>query len=87
MRLEEEHVVPYIEGPMVLRRQDKLQFYARNGPAVLVVRREVIEGGQLYGESVCPYIMRECDSIDIDIMSDVALAEFWLARRSGEETR
>ena len=79
--LEDGRLVPYVEGPLVLRRQDKPKVYARNGPAVLAVRREVVESGKLYGEVVRPLEMGMADSVDIDSISDLALAEFWLQRR------
>ena len=66
----------------VLRRQDKQLLYARNGPAVLISGRRIIEAGQLYGPTVKPYVMTHGDSVDIDDVEDIALAEFWLARRS-----
>jgi CMP-N-acetylneuraminic acid synthetase len=74
------HLVPYLEGPMILRRQDKPRVYARNGPAVLAIRREVIEGDNLYGEVVLPLEMGWPESLDIDGEDDLALAEFWLER-------
>jgi CMP-N,N'-diacetyllegionaminic acid synthase len=71
---------PYLEGPMILRRQDKPKVYARNGPAVLAIRREVIDRDKLYGEVVLPLEMGWPESIDIDDEVDLALAEFWLER-------
>ena len=35
-------------GAPALRRQDKLALFARNGPAILIVRREILERGKLY---------------------------------------
>lgn len=81
MRLEDGRLVPFLEQPMILRRQDKPLVYARNGPAVLVARREVVEAGELYGRVVRPLEMRLADSVDIDTAEDLALAEFWLGRR------
>lgn len=78
-------LIPYLDQPMVLRRQDKPQFYARNGPAVLVVRREVLERSELYGSSVRPYEMSPGDSLDIDDIDDLQLAEFWLGRRGNNK--
>lgn len=72
---------PFIEGPQVLRRQDKPRVYARNGPAVLATKREVIEAGNLYGPHVRGLQMSRVESIDIDDADDLALAEFWLSRR------
>ena len=71
---------PYKKGPMIFRRQDKPNVFARNGPAVLVIRREVIERDQLYGERVFPYIMGRIESLDIDDEIDLKIAEYWLQR-------
>ncbi len=82
MRLDEDGWLrPYQEGAMILRRQDKPRLYARNGPAVLVVRRGTLEGGELYGERTLPYEMDAASSLDIDAPDDLVLAEFWLQRR------
>jgi CMP-N-acetylneuraminic acid synthetase len=85
MRLEGERLAPYLEGPLILRRQDKPRFYARNGPAVLVTRRTVLESDRLYGDVVWPLIMNVADSVDIDDTTDLALAEFWLKRQKVDD--
>ena len=74
-------LVPYYKGPMILRRQDKPAVFARNGPAVLVTRREVIKRGQLYGERVFPYLMGRIESLDIDEEIDIQIADYWLQKR------
>ena len=56
------------------RRQDKPEVYARNGPAILVVRADIIRAGRLYGDRVIPYEMPLARSIDIDEPSDLAEA-------------
>lgn len=81
MRIDQGRLVPLTEGPQILRRQDKPLVYARNGPAVLAVRRDVLERGELYGSVVRPLEMSASDSIDIDNADDLALAEFWLGQR------
>jgi CMP-N,N'-diacetyllegionaminic acid synthase len=82
MRLDSSgYLRPFIDGPMVLRRQDKPKVFARNGPAVLVTRRAEIEAGQLYGERVKGYEMDAVDSVDIDEPANLTEAEFWLAHR------
>jgi len=80
MCLEEGRLVPLLDQPMVLRRQDKPRVYARNGPATLVVRRELVSGGRLYGDMVLPLEMDPAASVDIDDANDLALAEFYLNR-------
>jgi CMP-N,N'-diacetyllegionaminic acid synthase len=78
-------LAPFQEGPLVLRRQDKPAVYARNGPAVLVTKRSVVEQGRLYGEDVAPYVMTLRESVDIDDEHDLELAEFYLGKRDCEQ--
>ena len=80
---------PYLEGPMVLRRQDKPVVYARNGPVVLLVSyRTLMEEGSLYGRHVRPYLMSELDSFDVDTQEDLFLIESVLLNRErAHETR
>ena len=78
MRLDDAGwLVPFISGEMILRRQEKPSVFARNGPAILVVRRAVLETGTLYGDKVLPYEMDRTASIDIDDLQDLEMAEFW----------
>jgi len=78
---DQERLVPFQPGPMVLRRQDKPHLYARNGPAVLVVQRStLIERDTLYGPNTQPYLMSEIDSFDVDDMSDLLIIEALMKR-------
>ena len=79
---EHGHLTPFEAGRMILRRQEKPQVLARNGPAVLAMRRETIQSGRLYGDVVLPLQMSRIESIDIDDVEDLAVAEFWLKRLS-----
>ncbi|TSC59239.1 MAG: N-acylneuraminate cytidylyltransferase [Candidatus Peregrinibacteria bacterium Greene0416_19] len=81
MQLKDGLLAPLSEGPLVLRRQDKERFYARNGPAILIVRRTVIEAGTLYGDRSIPFVMDARSSVDIDGPDDLAYAEFLLRQR------
>ena len=61
------------------QRQNLPTLYARNGPAILVTRVPVL--GQVkgfYGSRVCPYIMPEEYSLDIDNRFDLKMAEWML---------
>lgn len=79
MRLDESgYLVPYLDGEYILRRQDKPRVFARNGPAVLAIRRAVINQEKLYGEKILPYEMNWADSVDIDTLDDLEQADFWL---------
>ena len=82
VRLDGERLAPYEAGPMILRRQDKPRLYARNGPAVLAVRRQtLLDGGTLYGRDTCGYVMAPEESVDIDGPLDLDLATFFLFRQ------
>jgi CMP-N,N'-diacetyllegionaminic acid synthase len=82
MRLENEKLIPNVGDGSVTRRQDKPPVYARNGPAVLAVRRDVIYlRRSLYGRNTQALVMAEHESIDIDTAWDFELAALLLARR------
>lgn len=80
MRLEGERLRPFLDGPMILRRQDKPPAFARNGPAVLVVRTDVLERGSLYGDDCRPLVMSPEESVDVDSAADFETLERLLAR-------
>lgn len=82
MRLEGEQLQPFLDGEPISRRQDKPQLYARNGPAVLVVRSPVVVGGSLYGADSRPFLMRPEDSLDVDSPWDLSLVEYALHARA-----
>lgn len=52
-------------------RQNKPTFYARNGPAILIVSKKTIENNELYGKKSLPYIMPKSNSLDIDDYEDL----------------
>lgn len=80
MRMEGERLVSFLEGPLILRRQDKPMAFARNGPAIIATRSAAIEMGRLYGEDTRPLIMSHPESVDIDTQEDLAFAEFLIRR-------
>jgi len=80
MRLDGDRLTPFLDGPPVLRRQDKPRLYARNGPAVLAVRVATLDGGSLYGGDCRALMMSSEESIDLDSPADFDLLEYLLAR-------
>jgi CMP-N,N'-diacetyllegionaminic acid synthase len=70
VRLADDHAATRQEKPLV---------YARNGPAVLVLRPGRI-GTDLYGGDCRPYVMGTRESLDVDEPFDLELAELLLAR-------
>jgi len=57
----------------VLRRQDKATYFARNGAAVYITRRDRINEF-IFGGRILPYEMSMLESIDIDSAEDWTLA-------------
>jgi CMP-N,N'-diacetyllegionaminic acid synthase len=81
MRLDGDRLVPFLDGPQVYRRQDKPLVFARNGPAVLATRVDVVRRGSLYGDDIRPLVMTPEESLDIDSQSDLEWLEYLLVRR------
>ena len=82
-------LVPWMEGEMVLRRQDKPHLWARNGPAVLIVRPDDVRQGRLYGDRVAGFEMDARNSMDVDTMEDLEAVErliLWEAGTMKEAT-
>lgn len=87
MELKGGALQPFLPGQAQFdryRRQTMPRFYARNGPAVLITRVGVLFRDQsFYGQLVLPYIMDEVDSLDIDTLYDLEIAEFLIERALG----
>lgn len=82
MSLDSGRLSPYGGGTTAVRRQDKPVLYARNGPAVLAMRRGALTAfDSLYAGDCRPLIMRPEESIDVDTHWDLALAAFALGQR------
>lgn len=82
MAVESGRLTPYGNGSTAVRRQDKPQLYARNGPAVLAISRAALfEHDSLYAGDCRPLVMAPEESIDIDSAWDLELAGFALQRR------
>lgn len=78
MKQEGDLLVSLSANP-VLRRQDKEQLYARNGPAILLVRTDyLLREKTFYGERCVPYVMDARSSVDIDGPEDLAYCEYLL---------
>jgi CMP-N-acetylneuraminic acid synthetase len=75
MRQRDGCLVP-LEGSDIgpTQRQEKAILFARNGPAVLITRSEVIDSGKLYGDRILGYEMDEFASIDVDTQAELRLA-------------
>jgi CMP-N-acetylneuraminic acid synthetase len=81
-RDEDGRLEPYPSAEHSTSRQEKPLLFARNGPAVLVVRADTVRAGSLYGDDCRAYEMAPEDSIDVDEPLDLELAAFLLDRRA-----
>ena len=78
MALDGDRLVT-VGDPGYATRREKPLVYARNGPALLVLRPDRI-GGDLYGGDCRPYVMEPRHSVDVDEPFDLELAELLLRR-------
>lgn len=75
MRLDADGSLrPFLDGPLVTRRQDKEPVFARNGAAVYITRRERL-GEYVFGGRLLCYLMDEANSLDVDSEDDLAAAD------------
>jgi len=85
MRMENGVLKDFWNDPLPFdrfRRQSAPVLYARNGPAVLACRTQVLfERSGFYGERIAPFEMSEEDSADVDTPLDLRLAAFLLSER------
>ena len=54
----------------LLRRQDKKQYYARNGAAIYITKRPIYFN-KIFGKKTIPYVMDKNSSLDIDDTEDL----------------
>lgn len=82
VKLKEDRLIWFSENPLeVTRRQDLPELYALNG-AVYVVRRDVlIKENSVYGKDIRAIVMNEEESVDIDTMFDLSIAEMIIKSR------
>jgi CMP-N-acetylneuraminic acid synthetase len=73
-------LTPWTTGH-VTRRQEKPTLYARNGPAVLVLRPAILNSASLYEGDTRALVMSPADSVDVDTAWDLELAGLLLEQR------
>tara|TARA_Y100000768_G_C23879457_1_gene634466 strand:+ start:37 stop:738 length:702 start_codon:yes stop_codon:yes gene_type:complete len=66
----------YDKGDPIFNRQKKKKYFARNGPAILIMNTDyLMQCKHFYEGNVIPYVMKHKDSIDIDEYEDIIAAE------------
>lgn len=69
----------YLSGDKVYDRHQKPNYLARNGPAILISKKEnILNGTSFYGKKILSFTMDYKSSIDIDSLEDMAHAEILL---------
>lgn len=63
------------EFAQAVRRQEKPRFFARNGPAILVLRPSLLDSGRLYSDRTYAFPMARRESFDIDEPEDLEIVE------------
>lgn len=69
-----KYIKPVDLNNVVLRRQEKPTYWARNGAAIYITRIDKI-GEYIFGGKIIPYEMSKLESIDIDDIDDWQMAE------------
>jgi len=89
MKLTEGKLAAFLQGERreIYIRQHKPTLYARNGAAVYAIRYATfMQHSTLYGEDCRPLVMKPEESVDIDTIFDLKLAEFLLGRIRDESS-
>lgn len=79
-KIEDDQLHPFcLPEPELMPRQHlKPDAYLRNGAVYVFKRDNLIEHGTIFGDVSRPYIMAETQSVNIDTMMDLKLAEYLL---------
>jgi len=74
MLLDGKYIKPIDSENLVLRRQEKPTYWARNGAVIYITRINKL-GEYIFGGKILPYEMGKLESIDIDDIEDWQMAE------------
>jgi CMP-N-acetylneuraminic acid synthetase len=83
-KIEGDRLLPFcIEEKEGTRRQDyQPAAYMRNGSIYLTRRDVIMQDGSIWGKSICPYIMPEERSLNVDSEWDLKLMDLALSERN-----
>jgi CMP-N,N'-diacetyllegionaminic acid synthase len=79
-RNQEGYLEPYLPVPQPHRRQDKPPAFARNGAAIYITRTSRL-AEYVFGGRLVPYPMDAENSVDVDTLDDLRVAERILRSR------
>lgn len=75
LRLEDGKLKPFLDAPLVTRRQDARPAYSRDGTIYAFRRAVLVEEHGIYGEDCRPLIIPNDQSCNLDTMDDWLEAE------------
>ena len=85
LMIEDQGFVTPNTSNNLLRRQDKTNFVARNGPAIVITKPETIKNfDNLYGDMILSYKMPMTRSADIDSIDDLDYVSWLLDQKKAE---
>ncbi len=83
MELRDSELYEHHKSSVYLR-QNKPRYYARNGPAILIVSRQAIEENHCYAQPCAAYVMDYWSSVDVDDPDTLLTADLFIRSRNGE---
>jgi CMP-N,N'-diacetyllegionaminic acid synthase len=75
LRLEDGRLMPYLDGPLVTRRQDARPAYSRDGTIYAFWRDVLVTKHNIYGDDCRPLLIPGHQSCNLDTMNDWQEAE------------
>ncbi len=80
-----DRLIPFLNVSSTCRRQDMPKYYRVNG-CIYINRIDELSEATSFNDNEIPYVMERNHSIDIDELSDLALAEFYLKTEKRNNT-
>ena len=75
MIIKNDKLIYYNSKKKYFDRKQKEILFARNGPAIIILKVKKFDNLNLYGKKITPYIMDNICSIDIDDINDLNLVK------------
>ena len=79
--IKENRLMPLLNVSSTCRRQDMPNYYRVNG-CIYINPVEYLDENTSFNDNIIPYVMEKSHSVDIDDLSDMALAEYYIRKTS-----
>lgn len=81
MQLKGEFLEPFLKNSQLYQRQQKPNYYGRNGAAIYLSTYDcIMKKNSFYGQKCLAYVMPKNRSVDIDDMFDFELCEYLIKK-------